>query len=263
MIKLFVLASLLQVFLVMFEAKSWARFLFNFIAIFMMSLPHLAEADSSIWMNLKSAFAAQVWDQHKVELEISWDEENPDYFGGSSLTPDLFQISIGSKYKSHPDLLAYILCHELGHLLGGSPKKTNSTWASTEAQSDFFASAVCLRRLIEKDPKLSSFTIEDQSEFEILDSKCHDLKAVKREVSMCRRVGRIGHKMILTIYEFMNVPGFPKPKFVDQSKEISSGNKNQYPTLTCRMDVVLHGALCLNSKCAKPSCLRSITDRKP
>ena len=59
------------------------------------------------------------------------------------------------------DSLALVTCHELGHHIGGTPKKERSgygygssgrkayTWASNEGQADYFASMKCLR-LLEK-----------------------------------------------------------------------------------------------------------------
>jgi hypothetical protein len=50
-----------------------------------------------------------------------------------------------------PDHFDVILCHELGHLLGGAPKKKNyfnrsGDWASVEGESDYFA-ASCVQEL--------------------------------------------------------------------------------------------------------------------
>lgn len=44
--------------------------------------------------------------------------------------------------------LAALVCHEFGHIIGGSPlqKIPGSEWASTEGQSDYFAASECLPR---------------------------------------------------------------------------------------------------------------------
>ena len=44
------------------------------------------------------------------------------------------------------DAFALVVCHELGHHLGGAPKKKQifwSSWASNEGQSDYFANSKC------------------------------------------------------------------------------------------------------------------------
>ena len=50
-----------------------------------------------------------------------------------------------------PDSFAGVICHELGHHLGGYPRKSTAFWASNEGQSDYFASTKCLRRVFRKD----------------------------------------------------------------------------------------------------------------
>lgn len=55
------------------------------------------------------------------------------------------------------DGLALILCHEVGHFLGGSPKKlrgrsTKKSWSSAEGQADYFATAQCLKKVFKKLP---------------------------------------------------------------------------------------------------------------
>src|SRR5690606_13527496 len=47
------------------------------------------------------------------------------------------------------DALLFILCHELGHHLGGAPKKKRGesdidSWSSAEGQADYFAAKECL-----------------------------------------------------------------------------------------------------------------------
>ncbi len=44
------------------------------------------------------------------------------------------------------DAYAALICHELGHLIGGEPFQTiaGADWASSEGQADFFAASQCL-----------------------------------------------------------------------------------------------------------------------
>lgn len=59
------------------------------------------------------------------------------------------------------DGLALILCHEVGHFLGGEPKKlrgrsTKRSWSSAEGQADYYANAVCLKKLFRVLPSLDA-----------------------------------------------------------------------------------------------------------
>lgn len=49
--------------------------------------------------------------------------------------------------KMKPDVLKLLLCHEVGHLLGGPPLKARNGWSSTEGQADYFSSSVCIKKL--------------------------------------------------------------------------------------------------------------------
>lgn len=62
---------------------------------------------------------------------------------------------------SHPKMnqatLYLLLCHELGHLLGGPPLKSRTGWSSTEGQSDYYSTSSCLKDLgINEDQFVSS-----------------------------------------------------------------------------------------------------------
>src|SRR5690606_1616432 len=47
------------------------------------------------------------------------------------------------------DGFALVVCHEIGHHIGGAPKKGGwfSTWATNEGQADYFATLKCLRKV--------------------------------------------------------------------------------------------------------------------
>lgn len=44
-----------------------------------------------------------------------------------------------------PDTFTLLLCHELGHLLGGPPLKSRNGWSSTEGQADYYSTSFCAR----------------------------------------------------------------------------------------------------------------------
>ena len=48
---------------------------------------------------------------------------------------------------SNQDGLAAVVCHEIGHHLGGAPIKENSSWSAGEGQADYYATLKCLRRV--------------------------------------------------------------------------------------------------------------------
>ena len=43
------------------------------------------------------------------------------------------------------ETLLLLLCHEIGHFLGGPPTKSRGGWSSTEGQADYYSSFQCAR----------------------------------------------------------------------------------------------------------------------
>jgi len=58
------------------------------------------------------------------------------------------------------DALALIVCHELGHLYGGTPLKEMGNYISAEGQADYFATNICLKRALSL---LDSDNVEQRS----------------------------------------------------------------------------------------------------
>jgi hypothetical protein len=49
--------------------------------------------------------------------------------------------------EMNSDVLQLLLCHELGHFLGGPPLKSRTGWSSTEGQADYFSGRKCAHAL--------------------------------------------------------------------------------------------------------------------
>jgi hypothetical protein len=85
---------------------------------------------------------------YPVSLEANW--QSPYFGAGVSLYENSFHLMIlgGTARMKEMTLDGYaaIVCHEVGHLLGGDPKQTitGSDWASAEGQADHFSAAICL-----------------------------------------------------------------------------------------------------------------------
>ncbi len=58
-----------------------------------------------------------------------------------------FSLTVWGGMLGHPTMdrgtFLLLLCHELGHALGGPPLKSKTGWSSTEGQADYFSGAGC------------------------------------------------------------------------------------------------------------------------
>ena len=65
-----------------------------------------------------------------------------------------WQVNMYGGLARHPlvtvDGFMMVVCHELGHHIGGAPRKGGwgSVWASNEGQADYFAGLKCMRRVL-------------------------------------------------------------------------------------------------------------------
>lgn len=140
------------------------------------------------------------------------------------------------------DGLAFILCHEIGHHLGGAPRTFKyDGWPSSEGQADYWAGSKCLK-------KYYQFLKDEPFE---MDSHVPE-KAIKEcgvvyNNSLDYRVCLRTMNAIVGFAKFIN--SLPDTKqFVSiltpETKEVRGTNTNDYPRAQCRIDTIYSGALC-------------------
>jgi len=141
-----------------------------------------------------------------------------------------------------PDGLTLTVCHEIGHHLGGAPRKRSATpgvfrWASTEGQSDYFATLKCLRKV---------FASEDNATFlsgkvipEHLQKSCDAAHGSQAERDICVRSGLAGHSFSLLSARMQFNPEFHTP-----AANVVASTQDQHPAAQCRLDTFFQGALC-------------------
>lgn len=151
-------------------------------------------------------------------------------------------ITVNQKLAENPKLTVdhwtMILCHEVGHLIGGAPyiwsSPADGGEISAEGQSDYFAAAKCLRR-IWKD------SADNQTVTETLPGKWR--KALTKQGcagTLCQRIVSTG----FTLQQVLN----PKAKLSlsqPDNERVSGTRSGRNPSSPqCRVDTYLAGALC-------------------
>lgn len=146
-----------------------------------------------------------------------------------------------ARYRNmNKDSFALVACHEMGHHLGGSPKfQKGMTWGSIEGQSDYFATAKCLRRLWEKSNNEQE--IKNQDIPISLKNLCAQSWASAQEYHLCLRSG-LASLEIGKLLAFLKRRASPKVETPDPSgvKETDQG----HPRAQCRLDTFIQGSLC-------------------
>ena len=149
-----------------------------------------------------------------------------------------------------PDGLRMVICHELGHLFGGAPRRNvppewdgltahdGLSMMTSEGQADYYASLVCFRKLLELEasdsPHPDLTRVGPRLKY-----KCEtEAKLKGDELQNCLRAGLAGEDFLKLVFDFP----ISCEKFDDSvAPELV---RDFYPGRQCRLDTIVSGALC-------------------
>jgi hypothetical protein len=138
------------------------------------------------------------------------------------------------------DGFAAVVCHEMGHQVGGSPKVGNwmMKWAANEGQSDYYATLKCLRRYFAKDDNERIVASLDVPQ--VVTSSCATQFSERSEQLMCMRGAMAGLSVSTLLASFSgSTIDFTTP----DTKEVRK-TYNAHPKAQCRLDTYLAGSVC-------------------
>lgn len=138
------------------------------------------------------------------------------------------------------DAFALVACHEVGHHIGGVPKyNANSDWASIEGQSDYFATAKCLRKVFADEDNTS--IISNMNIDSLVKQKCESQFSNANEVAICKRISMAG---LSSASLFADMNGRAMPRFDTPDSSVVTTTYESHPDYQCRLDTYFNGALC-------------------
>lgn len=139
------------------------------------------------------------------------------------------------------DGFSLVLCHEIGHHLGGAPKITNfmNKWGSNEGQSDYYAALKCLRKAFLNDDNAT--IISSMQVPAVLAAACAKNHINKGEQAICIRTGMSG---VSVANLFAALKNAPPAKFETPDAAVVSATNNSHPDHQCRLDTFFQGSLC-------------------
>jgi len=193
----------------------------------------------------KPFFSAWVYPGEKAE------HYTVNFWGGLARIP-------GMNNEAH----ALTACHEFGHLLGGEPfiKLKDFLWSSSEGQSDYFASGICLKRYFALLHKAKPLTIPDNIP-EVSFTQCRVTFAEDKDFLICLNISKAieGFKHVL-----QHLTQYQKEVAIDSPNRsvVKTTIFNSYPEEQCRIDTLFQGSLCpekdfpctKNQVGSRPSC---------
>ncbi|MGZ3808169.1 MAG: hypothetical protein ACXVCE_08790, partial [Bacteriovorax sp.] len=126
-------------------------------------------------------------------IERKWSDPTVDAFATRDDANNPVIVMNGGLAR-HPQMtkdgFLLLVCHEIGHHLGGAPKVLRGTsglrgWSSAEGQADYYATTKCLPRFFKAGIENKSFDVDnDANTLKLALSKCRD--------NVCARIALSG-----------------------------------------------------------------------
>lgn len=149
------------------------------------------------------------------------------------------------------DAMSLVVCHEIGHHIGGAPKKGGSggggwwgggsvtSWASNEGQSDYFATLKCLRKTWINDN--NEAIAKALNAPKMVTDKCMQTYRNKTDAALCVRTSMAG-KSVSDLFSALG--NLPETKFDTPDAAVVSRTDDNHPKSQCRLDTYYQGSLC-------------------
>lgn len=194
--------------------------------------------------DFQSFFLPAIDRDHNSELIVigSWASNAVNAFADQDSKKML--ITIYGGLARHPkitsDGLTATLCHELGHHLGGYPKKTGNKWSSAEGQADYYSTMKCLRQIWEKADNQS--TLRNLAVPAALRTECATTFMSPLEQALCQRAGMASYSLSLMLQDLDQ--DTITPKFETPDPLVVRSINYMHPYSQCRLDTFFQGAIC-------------------
>ncbi|MFI5391195.1 MAG: hypothetical protein ACHQYQ_07530 [Bacteriovoracales bacterium] len=136
-------------------------------------------------------------------------------------------------------------CHEIGHHLGGAPKKSEEyygivDWASNEGQADYFGTLKCLKKVWEKENNVEILKNIDVDQFAA--TTCKKQFRDTQDIAICERAAMAG-KSVASLFNALRRRTIPL-RFDTPDENFVRRTFHGHPEPQCRLDTYFSGAVC-------------------
>ena len=142
-----------------------------------------------------------------------------------------------------PDGFALVMCHEIGHHLGGFPRYSDYHWASNEGEADYFGALKCLRRIWQFDN--NSDVVRTLKAPPFLVNSCKKNWPRLDDQNLCIRVGMAGDS-VARLFSAVSTNRWIA-KFHQPDRKIVKVTLSSHPPTQCRLDTYFQASLCEKS----------------
>lgn len=177
----------------------------------------------------------------KLEIISAWRDAEVQAYASSQGKTD--QVTVNGGMARFPfmtaDALTLVICHELGHHIGGAPQALFYNGKTIEGQADYFATLKCMRRIFSHDDNrrfLSDDTIDPQ-----IRKECKTSFSFEREIAICHRSALAS---LVMGYVNAGVHRQENPKFNTPDQTRAEHLFTGHPNSQCRLDTYMAGVFC-------------------
>lgn len=191
----------------------------------------------------------------KLNIERNWNDGTVNAYASQS--GRTWKVAMFGGLARHAtitkDGFALVVCHEIGHHIGGAPKKGGSagggwwggnggasSWASNEGQADYFATLKCLRKAWMNDNNAAIVKSLDVPQL-VTDMCKKNYKNNKVDTALCVRTSMAG-KSVSDLFSALS--RLPETKFETPDSSVVSKTNDNHPKAQCRLDTYYQGSLC-------------------
>lgn len=153
----------------------------------------------------------------------------------------LWVVNMYGGLARHPavtdDAFALVICHELGHHLGGAPRNSiPMSWASNEGQADYFGNLKCFRRVFREEDNMD--VIAGMNVDEEVRLRCEAQWANAEDAALCMRAAMAGKSLADLL------GGGRSISFKTPDTSVVDRTNNRHPAAQCRLDTYFQATLC-------------------
>jgi hypothetical protein len=191
----------------------------------------------------------------KLDVERKWTDGTVNAYASQS--GKTWKVAMFGGLARHStitaDGFALVVCHEIGHHIGGAPKKGGSTtggwwggtgsvasWASNEGQADYFATLKCLRKVFLTEDNASIVASMDVPT-KVTEACKKATKDNKEDTALCIRTSMAG-KSVADLFSVLGK--LPDTKFETPDSKVVATTDDNHPKAQCRLDTYFQGSLC-------------------
>lgn len=178
-------------------------------------------------------------------IESQWEDKQVNAFAGTRGS-DRYILLYGG-YARHKlmskDAYLSVVCHEIGHHLGGFPKKNASTWSSSEGQADYFSTLKCMKEVLREDHDNKEIALALELPDEVK-KQCRFQYQSPNDYYICLRSAKAAEEHGRVIQDLDTKGALSNASLMTPAPYIVYETNLKHPDAQCRLDTKYQGALC-------------------